>query len=79
MAYVSDVHDRLEIIALDEDEYFQALNTLSSGGITGGAVYDGLLAHCALKARADIIYTWNIRHFQRFGPDVEKRLRVPGA
>ena len=77
MSYVADIRDRLQIIALDENEYFQALSSLSSSGITGGTVYDGLLAQCALKAKVDIIYTWNVRHFQLLGPEIEKCLRTP--
>jgi predicted nucleic acid-binding protein len=34
--------------------------------VAGGAIYDALLAGCALKAKAEILYTWNVRHFQRF-------------
>lgn len=70
---------RLDVVALDAAEYMRAIAAMAEAGITGGAVYDGLIAHCALKAKADIIYTWNIRHFQRLGPDIEKRLRLPGA
>jgi hypothetical protein len=43
----------------------------------GGAIYDALLAHCALKAKADTIFTWNIDHFRRVGPEVAKRVRTP--
>ena len=28
----------------------------------GGGIYDAMLAHCALKAEAETIYTWNDRH-----------------
>jgi predicted nucleic acid-binding protein len=49
----------------------------SSMGVIGGAIYDALIAHCALKARAEKIYTWNIHQFRQFGPEIEKRLRTP--
>jgi hypothetical protein len=29
----------------------------------GGGIYDAMLAHCAIKAKADAIYTWNARHY----------------
>jgi predicted nucleic acid-binding protein len=77
MLFISDIKSRLTLIALESDEYFEAINDFASMGITGGAIYDGLLARCALKARAATIYTWNIRHFRQFGPEVEKKLRVP--
>ena len=76
---LKDIASRLEVVALDAAEYLRAIAALAEVGITGGAIYDGLIAQCALKAKADIIYTWNTRHFQRLGPDIEKLLRVPGT
>jgi predicted nucleic acid-binding protein len=32
-------------------------------GIVGGAVYDALLAACALKAKAETLLSWNLRHY----------------
>jgi hypothetical protein len=42
-------------------------------GIVGGAVYDALLAHCALKSHAQTIFTWNVKHFQQMGPEIAHR------
>ena len=79
MLFVTDLQASLNLVALDADELFQAVCNFASIGIIGGAVYDGLLARCALKAKAEIIYTWNLRHFQRLGPEIARRLRVPGG
>ena len=46
-------------------------------GIVGGAVYDGLVAACALKAGADRLYTWNVRHFDQLGAEVKKLVKMP--
>ena len=49
-------------------------------GYPGGAIlpaYDAMLAHCAIKAQADTIYTWNARHYALCAPDVTQRLRTP--
>ena len=75
--FVADVQARLTPIALTSEEYFTAITEYSAMGVLGGAIYDALIAQCALKARAEKIYTWNIRHFRQFGPDVEKKLRTP--
>ena len=74
MPFVTDLRAQLTPV-----EVFKVICDLASSGVVGGAVYDGLIAQCALKAKADIIYSWNIRHFQRLGPEIERRLRVPGA
>lgn len=77
MLFLSDIQSRLSLIALDADEYFHAIDAFAAIGVTGGAIYDGLLARCALKAKAEFIYTWNVRHYQQLGLDVEKKLRMP--
>jgi predicted nucleic acid-binding protein len=43
----------------------------------GGGIYDAMLAHCALKAQAETIYSWNGRHYAQCGPEVTRRLRTP--
>lgn len=74
---LNDIRDRLEIVTLNGDEYCSAIATAGSLGIVGGTVFDVLIAHCALKAKASVIYTWNVRHFERCGPEVAKRVRTP--
>ena len=77
MLFVADVQARLAPIALTPEEYFAAISEYSAMGVVGGAIYAALIARCALKARAKTIYTWNIRLFRQFGPEVEKKLRTP--
>jgi len=77
MFFVTDVQARLTPIALTPEEYFAAISEYSAMGVVGGAIYDALIARCALKARAEKIFTWNVRHFRQFGPDIEKKLRTP--
>jgi len=77
MLFLATVKERLTIIALDEEEYFSIIDECATAGVVGGTVYDAILAQCALKAKAERIYTWNIRHFQQLGPEVTRRLRTP--
>ncbi|MBL8217635.1 MAG: PIN domain-containing protein [Bryobacterales bacterium] len=77
LLFLQGLSEELTVIALDGSEYMQCLDSCASMGIVGGSTYDALLAHCALKARADAIYTWNLRHYSLFGADVSKRLRTP--
>jgi hypothetical protein len=47
-------------------------------GVVGGAIYDAMLAHCALKAQAETIFSWNARLYPQCGlKDVTQRLRTP--
>ncbi len=77
MLFVGSIRERLSVIALTGNEYAEALRASSALGIVGGGIYDTMLAHCALKARAETIYTWNSRHYAQCGAEVTKRLRTP--
>jgi predicted nucleic acid-binding protein len=74
---LENVRERLTIITLSVEDYINAISVGAATGIVGGTIYDALLARCALKAEAEILYTWNTKHFQQFSPDVTKRLRNP--
>ncbi len=77
MLFLEAVQQHLALISLDGREYYSTLQQCAALGIAGGAIYDALLAHCALKARAETIYTWNVSHFRRLDPDVERRVKTP--
>lgn len=77
LLFLENVRERLDIVTLTGDEYYYVLEEASNAGVVGGTVYDALLARCALKSGAEIIYTWNLKHFEQFSPDVVKRLRTP--
>ena len=77
MLFIGSIRERLSIIALSGDEYADALEASASLGIVGGGIYDAMLAHCAIKAKAETIYTWNGRHYTQCGPQVTQRLRTP--
>lgn len=52
-----------ETIALTAAESWRVLREHATAAVGGGRVYDGIIAHCARKAKAGEILTWNIRHF----------------
>ena len=69
--------NRLAVVALETREYLAAIRRFAALGITGGTIYDGLIAACALKAKADVLYTWNIGHFALLGDEVARKVRTP--
>ena len=77
MLFIGSLRERLSIIAMDGEEYADALATSAAAGIVGGGIYDAMLAHCALKAGAETIYSWNVKHYAQCGPEVTQRLRTP--
>ena len=56
-------------VSLTGAESWRVLRQHAAAGIGGGRVYDGQIAACAHKAKADEILTWNVRHFEA-GPRV---------
>jgi predicted nucleic acid-binding protein len=58
MLFVGSIRERLSLVVLDGEEYAKALQSSAAVGIVGGGIYDAMLAHCALKANVETIYTW---------------------
>jgi len=77
LLFLGDARQRLTLATLDGHEYFDVLETASSAGFWGGAIYDALIAHCALKVKAEVIYTWNLKHFTRLGGEVAPLVKTP--
>src|SRR5258706_2152732 len=77
MLFIGNIRDRLSIIALNGDEYADALEASAALGIVGGGIYDAMLSHCGFKAKAEAIYTWNTRHYALCGQEIVARLRTP--
>ena len=78
MLFIGSIRERLTLVALTGQEYADALEASASKGIVGGGIYDAILAQCAIKTKAEIIYTWNERHYAQCGSEVVGRLRNPG-
>ncbi len=78
MLFLGDVRERLTVVALNEKEYFEMVEASASASLAGGAVYDAILGQCALKAKAEAIYTWNAKDFLRLSPAIADRVKNPG-
>ena len=77
LLFLEDIRRRLTIVSLDEEDHCSVISSAVADGVEGGMIYDALLARCALKANAAIIYTWDLDHFRRLGPEVARRLQSP--
>ena len=79
LALLEQTRSRLKTIALSEDEYFAVIEESARAGRIGGINFDTLLIACARKAKAETIYTWNVRHFRLIAPDLAGRILEPGS
>ena len=73
---VRQIRDRVTLVSLTEVEYIAAIEA-ASATIVGGAIYDALIARCAIKAGADVLLTWNQRDFSRFGDPISRLVKTP--
>lgn len=77
LLFLGDIREHLSLVALDEREYFQMAEASAAANLAGGAIYDAILGHCALKAEAEVIYTWNTNDFLRLPPTIAARVKNP--
>jgi predicted nucleic acid-binding protein len=77
MLFLEDMARRLTFIALNAEEYWDAIAGGAASGVLGGLTYDALLARCALKAKVETILTWNVGHFQQLGIHVARLIKTP--
>ena len=77
LLFLGDIRERLTLVALNEQEYFQMMEASAAANLAGGAIYDAILGHCALKANAEVIYTWNTKDFIRLPPAIADRVKSP--
>lgn len=68
---------RVDVVTLTAPEYWRLLRECRDDGVSGGQVYDAVIAACARKARVQTLLTWNLDHFGRFQRDVT--VTAPGA
>jgi predicted nucleic acid-binding protein len=55
-------------VALEPQQVWRVIEDLARLGITGGQVYDALIAASAAEARAHVLMTWNPKHFVSVAP-----------
>lgn len=77
LLFVQEVQTRLTLITLDQHEYLETIQRSSEQGFTSGRIYDALLLQAASKCEAQIIYTWNLKHFRALAPELSSIIRTP--
>jgi predicted nucleic acid-binding protein len=63
-----NVEDFAEIVALSKKDHQRIIQKLAELNLSGGIVYDAIIAECALKSKADQIITSNSKDFVRISP-----------
>jgi predicted nucleic acid-binding protein len=79
LLFVQEARDRFAIVTLNEHEYWDTIERAAAQGLTSGRIYDALLLRCAMKVKAQVIFTWNLKHFRLIRPDAASRIQTPRA
>jgi len=66
-----------DIVSLTKGEYLQVVTGMAELGLTGGVVYDAIIAEAAKKSNCEAILTLNRRDFVRVWPEGEGRIVEP--
>jgi predicted nucleic acid-binding protein len=77
LTFLEMIQERFSFVALDVQDYLATIREVAALGVVGGTSYDALVAACALKAKADVLYTWNMGHFLLLGDKVARKVRTP--
>lgn len=77
LAGIEALESNLSIVDLRTADYKAALSRMAELGLTGGGIYDALHARAALKVDADVLLTYNAKHFTRLGEDVASLVKIP--
>ncbi|MBD1857878.1 PIN domain-containing protein [Leptolyngbya boryana CZ1] len=64
-------------ISLTAEDYQAVLRKVVQMNISGGGIYDTLIAYAALKANVDMLLTFNVKHFVRLGEEVAQLVQLP--
>jgi len=54
------------VVVLRSEDYQQLMPDMVAAGVIGGQVYDAAIVACARLAGAEVLLTFNERHFRRF-------------
>ena len=58
-----------EVVPLSKSDYVSVIQRLSNQQISGGTIYDALIAQSAIKAGADQLITLNVADFKKVTPE----------
>jgi predicted nucleic acid-binding protein len=74
---ISENLERFEVIPLTSEDYQMVLAQMVNLNLTGGGIYDALIAQAAVKAEVNTLLTLNPNHFTRLGEDIARLVQVP--
>lgn len=72
-----NVEATAQLVSLTPEDYSHTIQRVADMGISGGVIYDAIIARAAEKADADQLLTLNRSHFERVWPAGRSRISAP--
>ena len=72
-----NIERKAKIVALTVADYRSVVHELARLGLSGGIVYDAIVARAAAKAQVQRLLTFNPDHFTRVWPEGAEIVSVP--
>ena len=72
-----NVEGAARVVSLDARDYASVVRHMASLGLSGGVIYDALIARAAQKGGADKLLTLNPRDLLRVWPDGREIVAAP--
>jgi predicted nucleic acid-binding protein len=70
---------RFNIVDVSKQSYLAAIAACGNAGWKGGRAHDAVHIQAAVQAGCDVIYTYDVAHFQSLAPDWGSRIQAPPA
>lgn len=75
--FIQSLQSRLTPVVLSAEDYLDTIKRLAERGLSSGKIYDALLLACAARSGAEVIYTWDLKHFRAIAPHLAERIQNP--
>ncbi len=76
-ALIADLIEYLTPVSLLPEEYESVVARMVKFRLTGGGIFDALIAQAALKVEVDYLITLNPKDFTRLGEEIATIVKVP--
>jgi predicted nucleic acid-binding protein len=64
-------------VSLSSSDYISVIKQMADLGLSGGVIYDALIAKAAQKSKVDHLLTFNVDDFKRIWPEGVKHIISP--
>ncbi|GAA6615644.1 type II toxin-antitoxin system VapC family toxin [Scytonema sp. NUACC26] len=77
LSVIADLVKYIEAVPLQAEDYQAAITQMAVLKLSGGGVFDALIAQAAVKANVDCLLTLNPKDFIRLGEAIAALVQVP--